>query len=67
MTEYPIWGIPENQTEETLLYVSTSKDDAAKVVKYLETVKNCTKCRVQTLRLDNPYDVVKSFANAVNI
>jgi hypothetical protein len=67
MTEYPIWGIPPNQTEETLLYVSTSKDDAVKVVKYLETVKNCRNCRIQTLTLNNPYDVVKSFTNAVNI
>lgn len=67
MNEFPIWGIPENETDETLLFVSTSKDDAVKVVKYLESVKNCTNCRIQTLTFNNPGDVIKQFANAVNI
>jgi hypothetical protein len=67
MTEYPIWGAPPGQKDETLLYVATSMDSAREVVKILETVHGCTDCRVQTLNLkEDPRSALRMFRDAVN-
>jgi len=55
--EYVIWGVPAGQTEETLLLekvegeLITSRADAEKYKKVLETKHGCTKTRIQELDL----------------
>ena len=63
MNEFIIWGIPPQQTTETLLHTkSTSIDNAKKVIGILETVHGCTNCRIQVL---NPTDCPSRYWNGL--
>ncbi len=51
-TEYIIWGVKPNETEEEILYTkATTMDQAKKVIELLELVHKCTGTRIQTLNL----------------
>ena len=63
--EYPIWGVPPNQTDETLLYTkATSMNEALRVKRILEQKHNCTNVRIQILDLSN-CNVVDMFRKTV--
>ena len=65
-TEYIIWGIPENGSEEKLLVSEQAKlnlEQAEQVCKWLVEQKGCAGCRIQAVKLTgNP---VEDFIQAV--
>lgn len=60
--EYVIWGIPQGQTEETLLLEApggkriTSREEAERLKTLLETKYGATKTRIQELDLSQPLE-----------
>lgn len=57
-TEYIVWGIPPNKSEEEILYTKAkSNSEARKVCDILTKRHGCKKCRVQTLDLSQDTDL----------
>ena len=64
MKEYAIWGIPEGQTEETLLCSQiTTREHLQKALDYCNA--HATKVRVQTLDLSQPFNASDAMAKAI--
>lgn len=60
MKEYVIWGKPEGETEEQVLYsLARSQGQADKVMTVLAEKYNCRDMRVQILDLSEPFHFVK--------
>ncbi len=63
--EYIIWGIAPNTKHEQVLLDGThvkieSLDQAKRLIRHLENVHNCTKCRVQELDLSTPPNFINT-------
>lgn len=54
-TEYIIWGIAPNTTEEDILFTNAqSIEEAKNVINILTTKHNCKACRVQIIDFTKP-------------
>ncbi len=62
--EFPIWGIKENEVNETLLYTKCKTLKDAQVIKNLLINKyKCSKVRIQILEFNNKLN----FNGVINI
>jgi len=64
--EYPIWGVPPGQADETLLYTKATTAAEAERVKRVLEAKGCTAVRVQTLDLADD-DVADQLRRSVRV
>lgn len=68
--EYIIWGVPPQQTDETILISGAFKlpslQAAEAACKDLENIHGCTDVRIQVIDLSKPYTLVDSEAAIID-
>jgi hypothetical protein len=64
--EYVIWGIPEGESMEDILYTKAeSEEEAEKIMKILENKYNCSNVRLQIIDFEMPI-TKEDWKNTIN-